>query len=97
MEKLPLSPRLYGPEPIHDFFAEIGATEKIGDILKGLNSAQATGLDNISARFLKDAADLIAPFITHIIRRGYVGAVAICVLNRCSRVESEKAWLVFVY
>ena len=36
-------------------------------MLKGLNSAKATGLDNISARFLKDAADLIAPFIAHII------------------------------
>ena len=32
-----------------------------------LNSAKATGLDNISARLLKDAADLIAPFIAHII------------------------------
>ena len=41
--------------------------EIIGGMLKGLNSAKATGLDNISARFLKDAADLIAPFIAHII------------------------------
>ena len=36
-------------------------------MLKGLNSAKATGLDNISARFLKDAADLIVPFIAQII------------------------------
>ena len=43
------------------------SVERIGDMLKGLNSAKATGLDNISARFLKDAADLIAPFIAHVI------------------------------
>ena len=78
MEKLPSSPRLYGPEHIQDFYAKIGVTPnsfsfnpvsvvKIGDMLKGLNSAKATGLDNISARFLKDAADLIAPFMAHFI------------------------------
>ena len=73
------SPRLYWPEHGQDFPAKIGVTpnsfsfnpvsvEKIGDMLKGLNSAKAKGLDNISARFLKDAADLImAPFIAHII------------------------------
>ena len=77
MEKLPSSPRLYGPEHIQDFYAKIGVTPnsfsfnpvsvvKIGDMLKGLNS-KTTGLDNITARFLKDAADLIAPFMAHII------------------------------
>ena len=36
-------------------------------MLKDLNSAKTTGLDNISARFLKNAADLIASVIAHII------------------------------
>ena len=43
------------------------SVEKIGDMLKGFNSAKATGLDNISASLLKDAADLIAPFFDDII------------------------------
>ena len=69
---------MYGPEHIQDFYAKLGVTpnsfsfnpvsvEKIGDMLKVHNSSKATGPDNISARFLKDAADLIAPFIAHII------------------------------
>ncbi len=35
--------------------------------LQNLNSSKATGLDNIPARFLKDAAEVITPCITHII------------------------------
>ena len=64
VEKLPSSPSLYRPEHIQDFYAKIGV---IGDMLKGFNSAKATGLDNISASLLKDAADLIAPFFDDII------------------------------
>ena len=77
MEKLAPSPRVYGPEHIKDFYSKLGVTpssfsfnpvfvETFGNMLKYLNSAKATGLDNISAMFLKDAADLIAPVISHI-------------------------------
>lgn len=78
VEKLPPRPGFYGPEHIQDFYPKLGVTpnsfsfnlvsvEKISDMLKGLNTAKATGLDNISARFLKDASDLIAPYIAHIV------------------------------
>lgn len=35
--------------------------------LKEFNPSNATGLDNISARFLRDAAELINPCVTHIV------------------------------
>ena len=35
--------------------------------LKELDHSKATGLDNIPARFLKDAAVIITPHVTHIV------------------------------
>ena len=34
--------------------------EKILTILKGLNSSKAAGIDNLSGKFLKDGADIVA-------------------------------------
>jgi len=36
-------------------------------MLSSIDRSKATGLDNIPARFVKDAAEKIAPSITHII------------------------------
>ncbi|CAB1326088.1 unnamed protein product, partial [Coregonus sp. 'balchen'] len=39
----------------------------VAKILKDLEKQKATGLNNIPARFLSDAADRIGPYVTHII------------------------------
>ena len=38
-----------------------------GKDLKALKCAKATGLDNIPASFLKDGADSIAPYVSHVV------------------------------
>ena len=40
--------------------------EKIFNILKGLNPSKAAGIDNLSARFLKDGADILARLISQL-------------------------------
>lgn len=78
VESLPPCPGIYGQDHIHDFYSNLGVTsnsfsfnpvsvDRVGNLLKDLKCAKATGLDNIAARFLKDAADLIAPLVAHVI------------------------------
>ena len=40
--------------------------EKIFNILKGLNPSKAAGIDNLSGRFLKDGADILARLISQL-------------------------------
>ncbi len=53
---------------------EISISDVLG-ALKNLKSCKSTGIDNISARFLKIAAPQIAPFITKIINISFETAV----------------------
>lgn len=77
VRNLPPSQGIFGLDHCNTFYSNLGVSpnsfllkpvsvDKIGSMLKDLNIAKATGLDNISARYLKDAADLIAPYIAHV-------------------------------
>ena len=39
--------------------------DNINQILNSMSANKATGLDDLSARFIKDGARVIAPMITH--------------------------------
>lgn len=78
VEKLPDQSGQYGESHFFYFYSqqEVKANgfsfEKVSEAvvlekLKNLNSFKATGLDNIPSRFLRDAAEVITPCITHII------------------------------
>ena len=41
--------------------------DNINQILNSMSANKATGLDDLSARFIKDGARVIAPMITHIV------------------------------
>ncbi len=47
-------------------YTQITVTE-ITKMLRGLDTSKATGLDAIPAKFLRDAAEVIAPYVTHMI------------------------------
>jgi hypothetical protein len=62
---------------INSYYSKLGVSEncfeikpvlpiEINNLLQGLNTCKATGLDNISARFLKDGAPILAIPICHI-------------------------------
>ncbi len=78
VEKLPDPSGQYGESQFVEFYSQQEVKvngfsfEKVSEAvvlekLKNLNSSKATGLDNIPARFLRDAAEVITPCITHII------------------------------
>ncbi len=78
VDKLPLSKGNYGIYFVKRFYSKQGelpnsfyfAKVSVNQIIKMLEELQvskSTGLDDIPARFLRDAADIIAPTITFIV------------------------------
>ena len=78
VDKLPPSVGKYGWCHIKEYYRSLGAPangfsfnevleDKVLKILCKLNSSKATGLDQISPRFVKDGAKLIASPLTHIL------------------------------
>ncbi|XP_060780219.1 uncharacterized protein LOC132888186 isoform X2 [Neoarius graeffei] len=78
VDSLPI-PSTFGQNHINNFYKTFGVQQdafalstievfEVRKMLRTLDSSKATGLDNIPARFVIDAAELIAPSITHIIR-----------------------------
>ena len=76
--KLPDRTNEYGGDFVTEYYEKLGVkassfslvkvtTEKVTKMLQELNVKKATGLDGISARLLRDAAVVIAPYATHII------------------------------
>ncbi len=77
VDKLPLSKGNYGIDFVKRFYSKQGvlpnsfsfakvSVNQITKMLEELQVSKSTGLDNIPARFLRDAADIIAPTITFI-------------------------------
>ena len=73
VSKLPLLPNIFTESKIASYydndavskdlnfqFEETAPAEKILSILKGLNSSKAAGIDNLSGKFLKDGAHVLA-------------------------------------
>ena len=70
--KLPLSPNIFTESKIASYYGNNAASkdlnfqlsetspEKILSILKGLNPSMAAGIDNLSGKFLKDGAHVLA-------------------------------------
>ena len=69
--KLPLSPNVFTESKVASYYDDIKfkdlnfefsetSPEKILNILKELNPSKATGIDNLSGKFLKDGADILA-------------------------------------
>ena len=67
-----------------DYFSQFGIQtggflfEKVSEALvleklQRLDGSKATGLDSIPSRFLRDAAEIITPCITHIVNRSEQG------------------------
>lgn len=48
------------------FTFNILSVTKVTDLLRGLDSNKAIGLDAIPAKFLSDTADVIGPYVIHI-------------------------------
>ena len=78
VNKLPTATGIYGCDQIHDFYKNKGVElnsctlknvelEQILKALQTVSKCKATGLDSIPAKFIRDAADQIAPAIHHII------------------------------
>ena len=78
VNKLPNSLGNFGKQHIFSFYRKKGITldsfalsvegeDKICKMLSAIDRTKATGLDNLPARFVSDAAEQIAPSITHII------------------------------
>lgn len=78
VKKLQKGTGRYGIKQVEQFYAKKGAVKDsfglskvkesdICKILKDLNAGKATGLDNLSARFVNDAAEIIACPLTNII------------------------------
>jgi len=80
VEKLPGQTGQYGEGHVQDFYSQLGVQagsfsfEEVKEALvleklKRLDGSKATGLDSIPSRFVRDAAEIITPSITHIINR----------------------------
>ena len=78
VQKLPASTGEYGENQVNIYYEAKGIGKEqfcfsqvtnatVAKILIGLDAAKATGLDAIPAIFLRDGADVIAPYVTHII------------------------------
>ena len=57
---------LMNPSPYSSMPPIIISTSGIYNLLSDLNPFKSTGPDNISARFLKETAEEIAPMLTHL-------------------------------
>ena len=71
VSKLPLAPNVFTESKVASYYDDIKfkdlnfefsetSPEKILNILKGLNPSKAAGIDNLSGKFLKDSADILA-------------------------------------
>ena len=69
--KLPLPPNVFTESKVASYYDDTKfkdlnfefsetSPEKILNILKGLNPSKAAGIDNLSGKFLKDGADILA-------------------------------------
>lgn len=78
VNKLPSPSGRYGEDHVESFYKRLGvrtddfhfnevSEEVVLLKLRALKPSKATGIDNIPSRFIRDAAELISPFITHII------------------------------
>ena len=78
VDKLPKGLGKYGMDFVHDFYhkktvkqngfslAKVDE-EKVLTTLQKINTSKSTGLDDLPAKFLKDAAPIISKPLTHII------------------------------
>ena len=72
VSELPLSPNIFNKSKIESYYSNNVMSkdlnfqlletypEKISSILKGLNPSKAAGIDNLSGKFLKDGAHVLA-------------------------------------
>ena len=72
VSELPLSPNIFNKSKIESYYSDNVMSkdlnfqlletypEKISSILKGLNPSKAAGIDNLSGKFLKDGAHVLA-------------------------------------
>ena len=78
VQKLSVATGRFGSLIVEQFYVDKGVSpnsfslnpvtiDNVYKMLKGLNSTKATGLDNIPARFVNDAADNISTPLTHMI------------------------------
>ena len=78
VDKLPKGLGKYGMDFVHDFYHKKNVKqngfslakvdeEKVLTMLQKINTSKSTGLDNLPAKFLKDAAPIISKPLTHII------------------------------
>ncbi len=78
VDTLPLSNGCYGIDFVKRFYSKQGvlpnsfsftqvSVNQITKMLEELQVSKSTGLDDIPARFLRDAADIIAPTVTFIV------------------------------
>ena len=85
VENLPPTSGLYGKTYFNNYYRSLGVSqntfgllpvnnEQVSHMLKSVDKTKATGLDNIPARFVSDAAEYIAPSITHIINMSLLTA-----------------------
>ena len=78
LSKLPLSPNIFTESKIASYYDNNAvskdlnfqlsetSTEKIVSILKSLNLSKAPGIDNLSGKFLKDGAHVLAKLISQL-------------------------------
>ena len=76
VSKLPPTPNVFTESKVTSYYDEIKfkdlnsefseTSEKILNILKGLNPSKAAGIDNLSSKFLKDGTDILASRVRRI-------------------------------
>ena len=78
VSKLPLSPNIFNESKIASYYDNNAVSkylnfqllemspEKILSVLKGLNPSKAAGIDNLSGKFLKDGAHVLARLISQL-------------------------------
>ena len=76
VSKLPLSPNVFTESKVASYYDDIKlkdlnfefseTSEKILTILEGLNPSKVAGIDNLSDKFLKDGADILARLISQL-------------------------------
>ena len=74
--KLPLSPNVFTESKVASYYDDIKlkdlnfefseTSEKILTIVEGLNPSKVAGIDNLSDKFLKDGADILARLISQL-------------------------------
>ena len=77
VQKLPTAPSKFGNKSVEDYYDMFNfypkkltfqtiQTKCISDLLKNCDTNKATGIDNLSGRFLKDGADILTIPITQL-------------------------------